>query len=152
MKKGDEVDYVAVSMQIIRLKAMSLICPASPSFKAFDGWIRKFMKRNDLVVRTRTHISQALPKDLEQKIETFHEEVKKIMENSDYPPEYIANMDETLVFLDSVPTKTVDREGKKSIWVQMTASGKNKWSHCAAQLLENSCHPSLFSRERHSGR
>ena len=55
---------VAVSTQLIRLKALSSN-KDHPNFKASDGWVRKFMKRNDLVLRVRTHISQ---NDLEEKI------------------------------------------------------------------------------------
>ena len=43
-----EQDFVAVSTQAIRLKALSLIKESNPNFKASDGWVRKFMRRNDL--------------------------------------------------------------------------------------------------------
>ena len=72
-----EAECVAISTQVIRLKALSLIKASNPEFKASDGWVRKFMKRNDLVLRVRTHISQNLPKDLEEKIRVFRTEVKK---------------------------------------------------------------------------
>ena len=51
-----EAEFVAVSTQMIRLKALSLIKDTNPKFKASDGWVRKFMKRNDLVLQVRTHI------------------------------------------------------------------------------------------------
>ena len=66
-----ETDCVAISTQVIRCKALSLIRSIRPNFKASDGWVRKFMKRNDLVLRTRIHISQILPKDLEHKIAAY---------------------------------------------------------------------------------
>ena len=84
------------------------------------------MKINNLVLRVRTHISQNLPKDLEDLITTFGADVKIIRDNSDYPFEYICNMDETSVFLDLVPNKVVDREGKKTIHVRTTSSEKNR--------------------------
>ena len=87
-----ETDCVPISSQLIRCKALSLIRPVNPSFKASDGWVRKFMKRNDLVLRCRTHISQTLPKDLEQKIKAFHDEVASVFENSDFPLDYIVCM------------------------------------------------------------
>ena len=110
---------------MIRLKPLSLIKNTHPNFKASDGWVRKFMKRNSLVLRVRTHINQNLPKDIEEKIEKFREEVTKIRENSDYPFEYICNMDETPVFLDLVPNKVVDQKGKKTVHVRTTNSEKN---------------------------
>ena len=121
-----EAEFVAVSTQMIRLKALSLIKDTNPKFKASDGWVRKFMKRNDLVLRVRTHISQKLPSDLESKIKNFRDEVSNIHKNSDYPFEYICNMDETPVYLDLVPNKVVDKKGKKSIRVRTTSSEKNR--------------------------
>ena len=121
-----EEDFVAVSTQMIRLKALSLIKDTNPKFKASDGWVRKFMQRNDLVLRVRTHISQNLPSDLESKIKGFRDEARDIHKNSDYPFEYICNMDETPVYLDLVPSKVVDKKGKKTIRVRTTSSEKNR--------------------------
>ena len=64
------------------------------------------------MLRAHTHISQALLKYLE-KTQDFRKEVKQINENSDYPLEYICNMDETPVFLDLVSSKVVNKKGKK---------------------------------------
>ena len=83
------------------------------------------MKRNDLVLKTCTHISQALPKDLEDKIKSFRDEVNEINEDSDYPLEYVCNMDETPVFLTWFQAKQLTRKGK-SIRVRTTASEKNR--------------------------
>jgi len=121
-----EQDYVPVSTQLIRLKALSLIKNYNEHFKASDGWVRKFMKRNKLVLRVHTHISQSLPKDLENKIKQFHEEISKIHDNSAYPLQYVCNMDETPVYLDLVPNKVVDKRGKKTIQVRTTSSEKNR--------------------------
>ena len=121
-----EVDCVAVSTQLIRMKAQSLIKEHNPNFKGSEGWVRKFLSKNKLVLRMRTHISQNLPKDLEEKIKEFRETVRKIWEKSDYPLEFICNMNETPLFLDSVPRKVVDKKGKKTIHVRTTGSEKNK--------------------------
>ena len=149
LEKRDE-QFVAVSTQLIRLKALSLIKDTNPDFKASEGWLRKFMWRNNLVLRARTHISQCLPKDLEEKIRLFREEVKKIQENSDYPLQYICNMDETPVFLDMVPNKVIDSKGKKSIRVHSTNSGKKfeLLLRCVARLQARCCHHSSYSKEK----
>ena len=60
MLEKRETDCVAISTQAIRYKALSLIKPIAPSFKGSDGWVRKFIRRNNLVLRARTHISQTL--------------------------------------------------------------------------------------------
>ena len=101
------------------------------------------------MLRARTHISQALPKDLE-KIQDFRKEVQQINENSDCSLEYICNMDETPVFLDLVPRKVVDKKGKKCIRVRTTASEKNRITAVlCCQLPGSFCHHFLFSKGRH---
>ena len=74
-----EAEGVAISTQVIRLKALSLIKASNREFKASDGWVCKFMKRNDLVLRVCTHISQNLPKDLEGFSVLKFKKLKKIV-------------------------------------------------------------------------
>ena len=137
LEKRDEL-FVAVSTQLIRLKALSLIKDTNPDFKASEGWLQKFMWRNNLVLRARTHISQCLPKDLEEKIRLFQVEVKKIQENSDYPLQYICNMDEMPVFLYMVLNKDINSKGKKSIRVRSTNSEKIELQlRCVARQRKN---------------
>lgn len=56
----------------------SLIKPENPNFKASDGWLRKFLARNNLVFRAKTSLAQSLPKDLESKITQFRQKVKYV--------------------------------------------------------------------------
>lgn len=114
LEKREEA-FIPVSYQMIHLKALSFIRPINPQFKASDGWLKKFLVKHNLVLRARTSISQTLPKDLESKIAAFHHEVRGIRVNSDFPYELIANMDETPVFLDLVPRRTVDKKGKSQL-------------------------------------
>ena len=123
MEKREET-HISVSTQVLRLKALSLIKPVLPSFKASDGWLRKFLRRHNLVLRARTSIAQLLPADLEAKLVVFRQNLRQIRENGDFPYAFIANMDETLVYFDMVAGKTIDRKGKKSITVCTTKSEK----------------------------
>lgn len=132
LEKREEA-YIAASTQMIHLKALSLIRPVNPQFKASDGWLRKFMTRNNLVLRARTNMGQTLPKDLEEKIAAFRQQIRHVRDNSDFPYALIANMDETPIYLDIVPSKTVDRKGKKSIQVRTTNSEKK--THHSYSLL-----------------
>ncbi len=50
-----------VSKQIVRLKALSLIKPFNPHFKASDGWIKSFFQRHNWTLRRQTSIAQMLP-------------------------------------------------------------------------------------------
>ena len=86
-----------VRRQDIQLKATELISPDSPGFKAFNGWVDKFMHRHSLslrfagdhnytqvmhahdvliLYRAKTSIQQRLPAQLETKLEKFISNVK----------------------------------------------------------------------------
>ena len=119
-----EQSHIPVSREMIRLKGLSLIKPSLPNFKASLGWLDRFLARHNLVLRARTSIAQTLPCDLEEKIAQFHQSVRYVRENGDFPYQVVANMDETPVFFDLVPSKTVDVRGKKSIRVRTTKSEK----------------------------
>ena len=115
LEKREECN-VAVFTEMIRLKGLSLIKPSAhaPEFKASDGWLRKFLFRNNLVLRAKTSMAQVLPCDLEDKISHFHQTIHYVRENGDFPYDLIANMDETPAYFDIVPSKTVDKKGKKN--------------------------------------
>ena len=102
-----------VSSHAIKLKSLSLKA-VLPNFKASNGWIKGFMRRHNLVLRAKTSIVQQLPKDLENKIGEFRRQVNHVRQNGDFPYELIGNMDETLVYVDMVPSKTVDVKGEKN--------------------------------------
>ena len=58
-------NYLPVSRQMICDKALSLVKPHQPDFKASKGWLRRFLVRHNLLLRARTSVAQKLPKDLE---------------------------------------------------------------------------------------
>ena len=59
-----EEKQLPVSSHEIKVKALSLIKPLQPDFKASDGWVKAFMRRHNLVFRAKTSIAQELPKEL----------------------------------------------------------------------------------------
>ena len=121
-----EEKNMPVSTQAIKLKALSLIQSTLPNFKASDGWLKSFMVRHNLVLWAKTSMAQELPKDLESKISEFRRQVRRIRENGDFLYHLICNMDEPPVYMDMVPSKTVDVRGKKTIKVRTTKSEKNR--------------------------
>ena len=116
--------HLAVSMQMLRDKALTLIKPHSSSFQASEGWARKFMKRHSFVFRARTSVSQKLPSDLEAKIADFHNEVKEVRLEHEFAREMIGNMDETPMMFDMVPGRTIATKGVKQVRVRSTGAEK----------------------------
>ena len=52
---------LAVSRNSIQLFACTVISPHHPEFMASNGWVQKFMIRNNLTLRAKTSQSQKLP-------------------------------------------------------------------------------------------
>ena len=63
---------LAVTRNLIRLHAKKTAQQMNiDNFLVSSGWCTRFMKRNKLVLRQKTKISQWLPDDLEEKITSF---------------------------------------------------------------------------------
>ncbi len=89
---------LAVSTVHLRLQAKLIakdlgIDPGS--FTASPNWCYGFMRRNDLSVRRRTHISQKLPADHEDKLLTFQQFVIKRRKELMPPLSMIGNAGQT---------------------------------------------------------
>ncbi len=72
------------------------------------------MRRNKLVLRSKTSHCQKLPAALEAKAAAYFEELAKLKSTHQIPLQLIANMDETPVFFDSIPNRTIQRPLKQS--------------------------------------
>lgn len=113
-----------VSNLEVEEKVKQLIQPYTPAFQASDGWIRRFFRRNNFTLRAKTLLSQKLPEKLEEKMTMFLVEVQQTRRSGRYPAALIDNMDETPVYFDLVPNRTVDTVGAKSCNVCSTGSEK----------------------------
>ena len=69
--------------------------------------IQLFSKTQSCLKTENIDCTRALA-NLEEKVARFRQDVHFIRQNGDFPYHQIANMDETQVFFDAVPSKTVD--------------------------------------------
>ena len=109
---------------MLRDKARAAITEHNPSFQASEGWLRKFMCRHSIVLRAKTSVAQKLPKDLEAKIEAFYRDAQTRRENGKYPKEMIGNMDETPLYFDMIPSRSLEKRGAKEVRVKSTGAQK----------------------------
>ena len=94
-------------------------------FAISDGWISKFMERNNFSVRAVTHRSQENKKDqLTKANEIVDYLVQLNVLTNDFEPQYIIQMDETPTYIDSTTNRTVTQKGATS--VEVTHTGNNK--------------------------
>ena len=119
---------IPVTMEDICIHARELVKPVSSRFQASNGWVAGFMKKHDLSLRAKTSLAQRLPKDLEEKIESFHKFVVEKREEDEFDDNLIINMDETPVYFDLVPGKTVNEKGAKSVLIRRTGNEKRHFT------------------------
>ena len=100
-----------VGRELTMMKAHQLVKPHNAQFKAFAGWLQKFMLQYGLSLHSRTSVSQKLPAQLEKKLECFLNEVCILRTEHKYPKSLIINMDETPMYFDMVPDGSCYKEG-----------------------------------------
>lgn len=102
-----------VSTTSIRMKAKTFAADLNiGNFIGNASWCNRFMKRKGLSIRSRTTISQELPKDSEEKIAIFRDYVENIIKEHKLMPQSILNMDEVSMAFDMPPNRTVHTTGK----------------------------------------
>ena len=108
---------IGVSTKDIRMKALQIARTIGglSDFKASVGWCRRFMRRNLLSLRRRTHIAQKLPSDFEDKLISFQRYIIKLRKLYDYELSQIGNADQTPLTFDLPFTTTVSELGEKSV-------------------------------------
>ena len=85
----------SVSSVSIRLKATALARDMNINdFRGAPSWCFRFMKRRNLSIRTRTTVSQQLPKDYQEKLANFRAYCKNKITEKKIRPEHITNIDE----------------------------------------------------------
>ena len=117
-------------------------------FKGSISWCSRFMKRYNLVLREKTKIAQKLPRELDDKITSFHKFVIDLRRKHQYPLQMIGNMDETPVFFDMVGSKTVNQAGEKTIWVKTTGHEKQRFTVVLACLADGTKLPPMVIFKR----
>ena len=105
-------------------------------FKASRGWASNFMSRYNLSVRRRTHISQKLPADIEEKLMNFQQFIIKMRREKDYPLSLIGNADQTPLTFDMPAVSTIDFSGTSSISIKTTGHEKNHFTVVLACMAD----------------
>lgn len=118
--------HLPVGRELIKTKAKQLVIPHNTQFVASSGWLEKFLIRHGMSLRCRTSISQKLPAQLEHKLECFMNEIRVLRTINDYTNDLIINMDETPMYFDMVPERTVSKKGVKEVRVRSSGGEKKR--------------------------
>lgn len=80
--------------------------------------VYRFMERNNLSLRTASHVGQELPNDTVDRIYMFLKSVINKRKLYDIDSNHIVNMDETALQLNMPSNKTVHKVGAKTIYIR----------------------------------
>ena len=131
---------LTVSRMSIRAKALLMSqdkkYEIDQNFKASAGWCTRFMNRNGLTIRRRTHIAQKLPNDVNDKVAGFHKFVIDMRKKQQYDLAQIGNMDETPMYFDMASNSTVEQKGAPTVSVRTTGHEKSHFTVVLACMAD----------------
>ena len=130
-------NMIRVSRKLIMFKAKSIYdekcgddVELKPGFAASNGWLTKFMKRNNLSMRRRIAIAQKDSSHLTTKSAKYVIHVRRLHMKRSFSPDCIIAMDKTAVWSDMVGDVTVDTTATKDVLLKSTRNEKVKVSVC----------------------
>ena len=122
-------------MDSIQIFAESLVSDSNLDFVTLDGWLERFMERNNFSLQNHTWLSQKLPAVLELRLSVFYKNLRELREEHKLDEDLlIINMDKVPMVFDTVPGSTIHCKEKKGLKVSKIG-GKKK--HFTAFLVVN---------------
>jgi len=120
-KQGLAVTYAIIRVKILNiLKEPDIIVlygDITNYFKLSNRWLYAFMKRQRLSLRRCTKISQKLPEQTKELLESFLQYVTRLKIEKSYEMSHIFNMDETPVWFDMAGNFSVNQTGDKTVHI-----------------------------------
>jgi len=118
---------VPVSQQMIMLKVLFVSNEEGlAGFAASYDWLDCFKRRHGLSLRARGTHGQQAPENIREIAEKFAGSVIEVATRLDV--QEIWNADETAVFFEFLPRKTVDERGTRTVWVRCAGAEKRRFS------------------------
>lgn len=112
---------------MIRRKAIASFNELYPesniAFKASNGWLTRFLKRNDITSRRATSVGQKIPQNAPELCDAFLDDMQSL---KDY--DVIMNMDETPCYFDIPRSSTFDFKGVNTVKMKTTGNGKLRFT------------------------
>nr|CCA14414.1 conserved hypothetical protein [Albugo laibachii Nc14] len=104
------------------LQIASEIGVASIAFTASWTWRQAFLRQHKLSFHVRTRQGQISPAGISAKAAAFSSELQQPMGELDVDVVY--NADQTPIYFEHIPTKTIEAKGTQTVWVR--SGGKTK--------------------------
>ena len=121
-----------------------IICKATaldPRFKngnvaKMHSWVYKFMHRCNLSVRSATRIGQKSASNMEAVKRDYSKTIMSYFYSYVNNPKYFVNMDETNVYFNCKPKRTVNLRGQKTISIRIGSSSSLRVTVCVSIAMD----------------
>ena len=125
-QKRDE--RLVVTGKLIRRQAMiasfkELYPESNIAFKASNGWLTLFLKRNEITFRRATSFCQKIPQNAPELCDAFLDDMQNLKEY-----DVIMNMDETPCYFDIPSSSTFDFKGVNTVKMKTTGNEKLRFT------------------------
>ncbi len=110
-------------------------------FKALNGWLRNFKKRNHIGIPRGTNESQKIPEDYADKVSDFTREWRHLRRINDYVDMNIGNMDQTICRFDMAVNATNNILGERYIRISTTGGAKMGFTVALCALADGTKKP-----------
>ncbi|DAZ93832.1 TPA: hypothetical protein N0F65_009340 [Lagenidium giganteum] len=119
-------DGVPISSRMLQLRAQDIATKHSVEhlFVGSWSWQQSFLARHQLAFRARTSQGQVTPQDADGIAARFRLEVLTKMKQLDIHK--LSNADQTAVFFEYLPKKTIDQVGSKTMWIRCAGREKER--------------------------
>ena len=91
-------------------------------------WVHDFTKRRRLCVRVRTHNSQITNEAMQSVKQDYNRRIMKSFDTHIRDPHYLVNMDETAVYLNCCPSRTVHQKGGKRVSIMIGGTSSRRFT------------------------
>ncbi len=130
-------DEYSVSPSDVIDRAVSI----DPTFHGRDEkklfyWVHRFIRRMNLSVRTRARVSQVLAADLHQGKTAFCRRIMTSFHNRVDNAHYFVNKDQTPVYMNCAPHRTVHRKGEKTVSIRVGGLNSQRFSLAVAVAMD----------------
>ena len=120
---------LCVSTHDVIDKAISI----DPEFKNGDektllAWVYKFLQCRNLSVRTRTRVSQIPDAAMQSVKRAYCQRVMTTYSNRIKDPKLFVNMDETAVYLNCSPKRTIHHRGERTVAIRIGGTSSMRFT------------------------
>ena len=114
------------------------------NFKASDGWLRRWKRRNRVAILRGTSEAQKIPEDYSEQIKSFVDVIRKKRMEHAYTMFNIGNMDQTMCRFDMAPSTTNNVKNQRSVRIATTGGSKRGFTVALCALASGHKRPAYI--------